>query len=121
MGVALRLLVTLSGHWRSNRGTGLGGLYPWLATAYRGSEIEPLCPVSARKNRRRVNRPRTFRHLSAPPDLPPRTILLFKVDSVAMGRPDRANARVQPMSEKGHLRTSRAARLNVRYGSKADV
>ena len=30
---------------------------------------------------------------------------LFKLESVAMGRPDRANARVQPMSEKGHKRT----------------
>ncbi len=38
-------------------------------------------------------------------DLPPRTIPLFKVESVAMGRPDRAIARVQPMSEKGQERT----------------
>ena len=35
-------------------------------------------------------------------DLPPRTIPLFKLESVAMGRPDRANARVQPMSALGH-------------------
>ncbi len=54
-------------------------------------------------------------------DLPPRTIPLFKLESVAMGRPDRANARVRAMSEKGHLRTSRAARLNVRFGSGTDL
>ena len=35
-------------------------------------------------------------------DLLPRTIPLFKFESVAMGRSDRAIARVQPMSEKGH-------------------
>ncbi len=40
-------------------------------------------------------------------DLPPRTIPLFKLESVAMGRPDRANARVQPMFAMGHNRKSR--------------
>ncbi len=34
-------------------------------------------------------------------DLPPRTIPLRKLEPVAMGRPERANARVQPMSGKG--------------------
>ncbi len=35
-------------------------------------------------------------------DLPPRTIPLVKFESVAMGRPDRANARVHRMSALGH-------------------
>ncbi len=35
-------------------------------------------------------------------DLPPRSIPLFKLESVAMGRPDRANARVHRMSALGH-------------------
>ena len=34
-------------------------------------------------------------------DLPPRTIPLFKLESVAMGRLDRAITRVQPMSALG--------------------
>ncbi len=38
-------------------------------------------------------------------DLPPRTIPLFKLELVAMGRPDRAITRVQPMSAKGHKQT----------------
>ncbi len=42
-------------------------------------------------------------------DRPPRTIPLFKLELVAMGRPDRANARVQPMSEKGQEETFRGA------------
>ena len=35
-------------------------------------------------------------------DLPPRTIPLFKLESVAMGRHGQATARVQPMSALGH-------------------
>ncbi len=48
-------------------------------------------------------------------DLPPRTIPLFKLESVAMGRPDRAIARVQPMSALGQKRTSNAMAIYVRF------
>jgi len=47
-------------------------------------------------------------------DLPPRTIPLFKLESVASGRPDRGNACAQPMSEKGHKRTFSRPALYVR-------
>ncbi len=39
---------------------------------------------------------------------------LFKLESVAMGRPDRANARAQPMSDFGHNRTFSRCALDVR-------
>ncbi len=40
---------------------------------------------------------------------------LFKLESVAMGRPDRANARVRPMSALGHKQTFFDCRANVRF------
>ncbi len=47
-------------------------------------------------------------------DLPPRTIPLFKLESVALGRPDRAIDRVQPMSEKGQKPTNTDLQRRVR-------
>ncbi len=46
-------------------------------------------------------------------DLPPRTIPLFKLESVALGWPDRAIARVQPMSALGHKQTFCGSLPNV--------
>ncbi len=79
-----------------------------VVTAMRGRLVIPSRGVAGQRqglaaalpNRSHaIRRTSTVRASSPPPsDLPPRTIPLFKLESVAMGRPDRANARVQPMS-----------------------